>query len=93
MKKAKIYKPSKSAMQSGTKKYNKWILEFITENNTTNPLMGWESSNDTYSEIKLEFELIDDAINYAKKNLIEFEVIEPKTRKVVKKSYSDNFTK
>ena len=55
--------------------------------------MGWESSNDTYSEIKLEFELIDDAINYAKKNLIEFEVIEPKTRKVVKKSYSDNFTK
>ena len=93
MKKAKIYKPSKSAMQSGTKKYDKWILEFITENNTTNPLMGWESSNDTYSEIKLEFELIDDAINYAKKNLIEFEVIEPKTRKVVKKSYSDNFTK
>tara|TARA_B100000401_G_scaffold361154_1_gene258784 strand:+ start:226 stop:507 length:282 start_codon:yes stop_codon:yes gene_type:complete len=93
MKKAKIYKPSKSAMQSGTKKYNKWILEFITENNTTNPLMGWESSNDTYSEIKLEFELIDDAINYAKKNLIEFEVIEPKTRKVVIKSYSDNFTK
>ena len=54
-------------MQSGTKKYNKLILEFITENNTTNPLMGWESSNDTYSEIKLEFELIDDAINYAKK--------------------------
>ena len=42
-------------MQSGTKKYDKWIIEFITENPGINPLMGWESSTDTYSELKLEF--------------------------------------
>ena len=93
MKEAKIYKPTKSAMQSGTKKYDKWILEFITKDNDINPLMGWESSSDTLSEINLEFNSKDDAINYAKKNSINFEVIEPKIRKVVKKSYSDNFTK
>ena len=93
MKKAKIFKPSKSAMQSGTKKYDKWILEFITKDNDINPLMGWESSSDTLSEINLEFNSKDDAVNYAKKNSINFEVIEPKIRKVVKKSYSDNFTK
>jgi len=55
MKKAKIYKPSKTAMQSGTKKYDRWIIEFITEKPGTNPLMGWESSTDTYTELKLEF--------------------------------------
>ena len=55
--------------------------------------MGWESSSDTLSEINLEFNSKDDAINYAKKNSINFEVIEPKIRKIVKKSYSDNFTK
>ena len=93
MKKAKIFKPTKSAMQSGTKKYDKWILEFITKDNDINPLMGWESSSDTLSEINLEFNSKDDAVNYAKKNSINFEVIEPKIRKVVKKSYSDNFTK
>ena len=80
-------------MQSGTKKYDKWILEFITKDNDINPLMGWESSSDTLSEINLEFNTKDDAVNYAKKNSINFEVIEPKIRKVVKKSYSDNFTK
>ena len=55
MKKAKIYKPSKTAMQSGLKKFDKWIIEYITDDPGTNPLMGWESSNDTYGELKLEF--------------------------------------
>tara|TARA_B100000427_G_scaffold99293_1_gene81687 strand:+ start:222 stop:503 length:282 start_codon:yes stop_codon:yes gene_type:complete len=93
MKKAKIYKPSKTAMQSGSKKYNKWIIEFITEQPGTNPLMGWESSTDTYSELKLEFTTKDLAIEYAKKNKLDFDLIEPKIRKINKKSYSDNFTK
>ena len=93
MKKAKIYKPSKTAMQSGTKKYDKWIIEFITENPGINPLMGWESSTDTYSELKLEFNSKDLAIEYAKKNKINYELIEPKMRKINKKSYADNFTK
>ena len=93
MRKAKIYKPTKTAMQSGTKKYDKWIIEFITEKPGINPLMGWESSTDTYSELKLEFNSKDLAIEYAKKNKINYELIEPKIRKINKKSYADNFTK
>ena len=93
MKKAKIYKPSKTAMQSGLKKFDKWIIEFITEDPGKNPLMGWESSSDTYTEFKLEFTSKDLAITYAKKNKIDFEIIEPKKRKIVKKSYADNFLK
>ena len=93
MKKAKIYKPSKTAMQSGLKKFDKWIIEFITDEPGINPLMGWESSTDTYSELKLEFQNKELAIDYAKKNKIDFELIEDKPRKIVKKSYADNFTK
>ena len=80
-------------MQSGTKKFDKWIIEFVTDDPGTNPLMGWESSTDTYSEIKLEFTNKDLAIEYAQKNNLSFEVIEPKKRKIIKKSYADNFIK
>ena len=93
MRKAKIYIPNKNPMQSGTGKTDKWILEFETKDPTNNPLMGWESSSDTYTELKLEFSTKELAINYAKKNKIDFEIIEPKIRKVVKKSYADNFLK
>ena len=93
MKKAKIYKPSKTAMQSGIKKFDKWIIEFITDDPGKNPLMGWESSTDTYSELILEFTSKDLAVEYATKNNIDFEVIEPRERKIVKKSYADNFIK
>ena len=93
MKKAKIYKPNKTAMQSGLGKTNKWILEFETKDPTKNPLMGWESSSDTLTELKLEFSSKELAINYAKKKKIEYEIIEPKKRKTVKKSYADNFLK
>ena len=91
MKKAKIFSPNKSAMQSGLNKTGKWILEFETKNPTKNPLMGWESSSDTLSEVKLEFSSLELAINYAKKKKIIFEVIELKKRKTIKKSYADNF--
>ena len=91
MKKAKIYKPNKTAMQSALGKTDKWILEFEVNDPTKNPLMGWESSSDTYSELKLEFSTKELAINYAKKKRIIFELIEPKKRKIVKKSYADNF--
>ena len=93
MKKAIIYKPTKTAMQSGLKKYDKWIFEYITLQTGINPLMGWESSTDTLSEIRLEFSTKDLAIEYAKKNKVEIEIIESKNRKIIKKSYSDNFTK
>ena len=73
-------------MQSGQGKSLKWILEFETSDPTKNPLMGWESSSDTYTELKLEFSSKELAINYAKKNKIDYDLIEPKKRKTVKKS-------
>ena len=93
MKKAKIYKPTKTAMQSGYRKSKNWVLQFDTLNTKINPLMGWESSVDTMSEIKLEFSTKELAINYAKKNNIDYYVLEPKKRKLIIKSYSDNFIK
>ena len=80
-------------MQSGLGKNNKWIIEFNTKDSGVDPLMGWESSTDTLTELKLEFSTKELAIDYAKKNKIDFELIEPQKRKIVKKSYADNFTK
>ena len=93
MKKAKIYIPAKTAMQSGTKKSINWLLEFDTLDTGINPLMGWETSNDTMSEVKLKFSTKDQAINYAKKNNIDYYVIDPQKSKLIKKSYIDNFLK
>ena len=89
----KIYKPSKTAMQSGNRNTKNWVLEFDTLNTGINPLMGWESSKDTMSEVKLQFSSKDQAIAYAKKNNIDYKVIEPQKQKIIKKSYADNFLK
>ena len=91
MKRAKIYSPNKSAMQSGVGKTKKWILEYIDESISINPLMGWESSSNTLSELKLSFDTKDQAIEYANKNKIEFVLIVNNQRSFVKKSYTDNF--
>ena len=80
-------------MQSGKAKSKLWLLEFDTLNNDINPLMGWESSKDTMSEVKLEFHSKDDAIDYAKKNNLDFYIVEPEKRKLIIKSYTDNFLK
>ena len=93
MNKAKIYVPTKNSMQSGLGKNDKWVIEFETKNSSINPLMGWESSSDTLSELKLEFSTKELAIEYAKKNKIDFEIIEPQRRKTLRKSYADNFIK
>ena len=89
----KIYFASKSATLFVLVKEDKWILEFDSKDTTTNPLMGWESSNDTMGEIKLEFSTKDKAIEYAKNNNISYKVIEPNKRKFIIKSYAENFTK
>ena len=93
MRKAKIYLPTRTAMQSGKRKTKNWLLEFDTLSTGVDPLMGWETSRDTMSEVKLEFSTKEQAINYAKKNDIDYYVIEPQKRKIIKKSYSDNFLK
>tara|TARA_B100000945_G_C20302520_1_gene558776 strand:- start:272 stop:556 length:285 start_codon:yes stop_codon:yes gene_type:complete len=93
MKKAKIYIPTKTAMQSGRGKLKKWVLEFATKDTQMNPLMGWESSTDTLGEIVLKFSSKEKAIEYAENNNIAYTVIEPKQKEFVIKSYADNFLK
>ena len=91
--KALIYKPSKSVTQSGSKKNDKWILEFSRSSSPRiEPLMNWTSSNDTQNQVKMKFSSKELAVSYAKKNSIEFIVKEPKKSKIKPKSYSDNFS-
>ena len=80
-------------MQSGKRNTKNWVLKFDTLNTGINPLMGWQTSKDTMSEVKLEFSTKEQAINYAKKNNINYYIVEPQKSKIIKKSYADNFTK
>ena len=93
MKKEIIYIPTKTAMQSGRGKLKNWVLEFITKDPSINPLMGWETSTDTLGEVVLKFSSKEKAIEYAKKNNISYNVVEPKKKEFVIKSYADNFLK
>ena len=90
--KAKIFKPAKTAMQSGRAKYNKWVLKFTDEKNQfRDSMMGWNGGSSTVSQIELKFSSKEEAVNYAKKNSIDYEVLETSERKVINKSYADNF--
>jgi len=93
MKKAKIYIPAKTAMQSGRGKLKKWVLEFVTKDTAANPLMGWESSTDTLDEVILKFPTKEKAIEYAEINDISYTLIKPNKKKFIMKSYADNFLK
>jgi hypothetical protein len=88
---ARIYRPTRTAMQSGQAK-DKWLLEYAPETAPQiEPLMGWTSSTDMKSQIKLHFDTREEAIAYARRNGVAYRVEEPKeaARKVI--SYSDNF--
>ena len=90
--KAKIYKPTKTAMQSGRAKYNKWILKFLDQKNQLkDTMMGWNGGSSTVSQIELKFSSKEEAVSYAKKNSIDYEILETSERKVINKSYADNF--
>jgi hypothetical protein len=90
--KAKIYKPTKTAMQSGRAKYNKWVLKFLDQKNQLkDTMMGWNGGSSTVSQIELKFSSKEEAVSYAKKNNIDYEVLETSERKVINKSYADNF--
>ena len=80
-------------MQSGKRNTKNWFLEFDTLSTGINPLMGWETSKDTMSEVILEFTNKESAIKYAKKNNIDFYLVEPQKKKTLIKSYTDNFLK
>ena len=89
---ARIFRPAKSAMQSGLAKTREWVLEFEPASaRRQDPLMGWTSSSDMLAQVRLTFDDKDAAVAYAEKNGIPYQVIEPQdaTRKTV--SYSDNF--
>ena len=90
--KAKIYKPSKTAMQSGRSKFNKWVLKISdSKNQIRDTMMGWNGGSSTVSQIELKFSTKEEAVSYAKKNSIDYEVLETSVRKVISKSYADNF--
>ena len=90
---AKIYKPSKTSMQSGLAKSKEWVLEFTRRTPAIpGPLMGWQSSGDTQKQIKMAFSSKEAAIQYAKKQNIDYELINPQKRKLNIKSYADNFS-
>ena len=93
MKRAKIYKPTKTAMQSGKRNTKNWLLKFDSLNTGVNPLTGWETSKDTMSGVRLEFSTKEQAVNYAKKNNIDYYIVEPQKTRIIKKSYTDNFLK
>ncbi len=92
MKKALISQPTKSAMQSGSAE-GKWIIEFPegVHKRSVDAVMGWTSSKDMDSEVRLEFPSLESAENFAKSNSWVYEVIQPLQRKLIKKSYADNF--
>jgi ETC complex I subunit conserved region len=89
---ARIYKPAKTAMQSGFAKTIEWVLDYEPASpRELEPLMGWTSSSDTLAQVRLFFETQQEAIEYAKENNIPYRVFEPHPRGLSKKSYADNF--
>ncbi len=89
---ARIFRPAKTAMQSGTARTKAWILEFEPEApREVEPLMGWTSSRDMRSQVRLSFPTKDDAIAYAKRNGLPFRIIDPRERRRRRKAYADNF--
>lgn len=91
---ARIYKPAKTAMSSGTAKTRDWVLEFApAAARDIDPLMGWTSSGDTQSQVKLRFETREAALAYAEAHGIDAQVVEPKPRKpnIRPGGYGENF--
>jgi NADH dehydrogenase len=91
---ARIYQPAKTAMQSGVAKTHHWILEFAPASaREVDPLMGWTSSSDTQSQVRLRFDSQKAAEDYAKARGLEFDVVAPKPRKPVirPRGYGENF--
>jgi hypothetical protein len=89
---ARIFKPARTAMQSGNANTKDWVLEFEPEEpRTVEPLMGWTSSGDMRQQVKLSFETKDEAIAYCERHGIAYQLFEPKPMQRRIASYSDNF--
>jgi hypothetical protein len=89
---ARIYKPARTAMQSGPARTKEWVLEYEpAAAREIDPLMGWTSSRDMLSQLRLTFATREEAVAYAERNGIPYRLVEPKLRTAVRKSYSENF--
>ena len=89
---ARIFRQAKSAMQSGKAKTHVWELEFAPASaRTSDPLMGWTTSTDTKGQVKLSFNTLEEAVDYARRYGIAFEVLADRTPKKIVKAYADNF--
>ena len=90
---ARIYRPAKTAMQSGKAKSKEWRLDFEPQSaRLPDPLIGWAQSKDMKGEVSLNFDTREEAIAYAQAHGIPFRVTEPKPIKRVLKAYADNFS-
>jgi hypothetical protein len=89
---ARIFRPSKTAMQSGKAKTQEWVLEFEPASaRVSDPLMGWTQSADMNGQVRLNFETKEEAVRYAQAHGLAFQLIDPKPAKRIIKAYSDNF--
>jgi hypothetical protein len=89
---ARIFRPAKTAMQSGLGKTKDWVLEYDrSEPRSVEPLMGWTSSSDMKAQISLKFDSMEEAIAYCRRNGIAFRAEEPKERIRRRVAYADNF--
>lgn len=89
---ARIFRPSKTAMQSGRRQTRNWILEFEpASRRDPDPLMGWSSAADTLNEVQLRFDTLEEAVGFADKHSIPYSIVEPHQRRPKMKSYADNF--
>jgi len=89
---ARIYRPARTAMQSGMGKTRQWVLDFEPqEPRSLDPLMGWTSSGDMRQQVRLRFDSKDEAVAYAERAGIAYRIEDPKEPKRRTVSYSDNF--
>lgn len=91
---ARIYKPAKTAMQSGVARTKRWVLEYAPESKRElDPLMGWTSSDDTQTQVRLRFDTLEEAETYARENGIAYTVLPVQGRKhnVRAMGYGENF--
>jgi hypothetical protein len=88
----RIYRPAKTAMQSGRRQTRSWVLEYEpASRREPDPLMGWSSARDTLNQVRLHFATLEEAVGFADKRGLAYTVIAPQPRTEKQKSYADNF--
>jgi hypothetical protein len=89
---ARIYQPTKTAMQSGGGRTRPWVLDYEqATRRVPDPLMGWSSADDTLNQVRLRFATLEEAVAFAQKRGLDYSVIPPHQRSAKAKSYAENF--